>query len=451
MRLSDAFGIKAKEVVSFVGAGGKTTSMFQLARELSENHRVVTTTTTRLAESQITLAPFVIRVQGQNYARALVDLRKALKEQSHVLVVSAQTEDDKVLGVDPLFIDQIVALDQVDHVLIEADGARLKDLKAPSEHEPLIPTSTTLLVPVVGLNVLGKPLDEQYVHRVDHVTALTHVEPGTQVDEDLIVRLTLDEKGGMKNRPWHAPAIPLLNQVVTDAHLQAARAIGHRLLQSVLVEAVAIGAVQNAIDPVQETLRRVTAIVLAAGAGTRMEGRIKQLLDWEGTTLLGHALDIVRDAEVSQRLLVLGSNADLLSAQVDLERFQVVPNPGWEEGRASSVRAGLRSVSERSDAAIFVNADQPFLTSEVIRTVIQKYYQTNAPVVVPVYHNQRGSPMLFARPMFMLMDELRGEDGGRELLQQLADRLVQVTIDDERAAVDIDTFNEYERAKGMIK
>ena len=129
----------------------------------------------------------------------------------------------------------------------------------------------------------------------------------------------------------------------------------------------------------------------------------------------------------------------------------MVPNPGWEEGRASSVRAGLRSVSERSDAAIFVNADQPFLTSEVIRTVIQKYYQTNAPVVVPVYHNQRGSPMLFARSMFMLMDELRGEDGGRELLQQLADRLVQVTIDDERAAVDIDTFNEYERANEMIK
>jgi molybdenum cofactor cytidylyltransferase len=450
MRLSDAFGIKAKEVVSFVGAGGKTTSMFQLARELSATRRVVTTTTTRLAESQTNLAPFVIRVQGQSYARALVDLRKALKGNNHVLVVGAQTEDGKVLGVDPLFIDQIVALEQVDHVLIEADGARFKDLKAPGEHEPVIPASTTLLVPVVGLNILGKPLDEEYVHRADHVTALTSAPAGAPVDEDLIVRVLLDEKGGMKNRPWHAPAIPLLNQVETEAQLLAARSIGYRVLESELVEAVAVGAVQDTLDPVRETLRRVTAIVLAAGAGTRMGGRIKQLLEWDRTTLLGHALDLVRGSEVYQRLLVLGSNADLISAQVDLDKFQVISNPEWPEGRASSVRAGLRAVSERSDAAIFVNADQPFLTSETIRAVVQKYYQTNAPVVVPVYNKQRGSPVLFARSMFMQMDELGGENGGRELLRQMTDRLAEVTIEDARAAVDIDTLEEYERARGMV-
>src|SRR5262245_53470744 len=111
MDLSRAFGIRPKEVVAFVGGGGKTTAMFRLARELAaQGKRVVTTTTTRIFAAQIQLAPHAVYFESSD--QAIRDTRQALHESPHVLVIGKGDADGKAFGVDPALVDQLIALDE---------------------------------------------------------------------------------------------------------------------------------------------------------------------------------------------------------------------------------------------------------------------------------------------------------------------------------------------------
>ena len=174
--------------MSLVGGGGKTTAMFRLAEELvAQQRRVVTTTTTRIFAAQIKLAPFHILASDRE--QTLRDLRAALKEHPHVLVIGAANEEGKAFGVEPSLVDEMIGLDEVDVVIVEADGSRMRPFKAPGEHEPVVPASTTLLVPVVGIDALGVPLDEEHVHRPERAAALAGASLGASVEPEIIARV----------------------------------------------------------------------------------------------------------------------------------------------------------------------------------------------------------------------------------------------------------------------
>lgn len=445
MRLSQAFAIRNKEVVSFVGGGGKTSAMFRLAEELVEQgKRVVTTTTTRIFAAQIKLAPHHIRAESED--QALRDLESALKVHPSVLVIGPTTEEGKAFGVSPTLVDRIVEMDLVDVVLNEADGSRMRPFKAPGDHEPVVPLSTTLLVPVAGVDALGAPLDQGHVHRPELVADLAGAEPGSTVEPWLIARVLESNQGGLKNRPPHARVTPLINKVENVAQLLSAREIARELLDNALIEAVLVGAVKNAANPVAECQRRVAAVVLAAGGSSRMKGPLKQLLPWGPSTLIGHTIDVVRQSQVSEVVLVVGRDAEAVVRETRAMPAKVAHNPDWQEGRSTSVRAGTLAVQPNAAAVIFVNADQPFLTSHVIDKILQRYFQTLAPIVVPVYGGRTGSPVLFAREMFGELVELHGDDGGKRLLESHSSEVEKVNIVDLRAAIDLDTMVQYEAA-----
>ncbi len=442
-------------MVSLVGGGGKTTAMFRLAEELVEagrehpqrgmgGMRVVTTTTTRIFAAQIKLAPF--QIYAENNENTLRDLRAALKEHSHVLVIGAANVDGKAFGVESALVDQIVSLDEVDVVINEADGSRMRPFKAPGDHEPVIPDSTTLLVPVVGIDAVGAPLDEQHVHRAERAAELAGVKIGTTVEPDLVARVIANEQGGLKNRPPQARVIPLINKAENVAQLLVARDIAGQLLCYDSIDAVAIGAVKNAALPVAELHRRVAAVLLAAGGSTRMRGSLKQLLPWGNSTLVRHTTDLVNRAQVAEIIVVVGRQAEEVKRELGGARGKIVYNPDWEAGRSTSVHAGLRATNPNAAAAIFINADQPFLTANVVDTILQRYFQTLAPIVVPVYGGETGSPVLFARELFDELMQLTGEDGGRKILQARAEQVERVNIVNLRAALDLDTMEQYQAA-----
>jgi molybdenum cofactor cytidylyltransferase len=449
MRLTQAFDIRHKEVVSFAGGGGKTSAMFRLADELVEGgKRVVTTTTTRIFAAQIRLAPFHIR--AENDEQALRELRMALKDHTHVLVVGITNEEGKAFGVGPALVDRIIALDDVDVVINEADGSRMRPFKAPGDHEPVIPASTTLLVPVVGVDAIGLPLDDEHVHRPERVAELGGVNMGMTVEPELVARVIANEQGGLKNRPPQARAVPLINKAQNVAQLLIARDVAGQLLRHKTIEAVVIGAVRNPALPVAEVHRRVAAIVLAAGGSSRMKGPLKQLLPWGNSTLVRHTLRVVSRAQVAEIVLVVGKQAEEvrreLAAGDSIDICRIVDNPDWQRGRSTSVRAGLNAIRPDAAAAIFVNADQPFLTAKVIDTILQRYYQTLAPIVVPAYDGVSGSPVLFARQLFGELTELTGEDGGKKILTARAGETERVNVVNARAALDLDTMDQYRAA-----
>ena len=360
------------------------------------------------------------------------------------ILVGENVEGDKVAGVPPALIDELVALDQVDAILVEADGARMLPFKAPAAHEPVIPSSTTLLVPVVGISAIGLPLDEAHVHRPELVARLTGAQLGDLVTPALIAQVIVHPEGGLKGRPDGARVVVLLNQVESETQLDSARAIVGQLLEHSEIEGVAMGAVQNTEQPVREIRRRVAAIVLAAGAGTRMGERVKQLLPWRGKTLIENAIDIARHSDVNDIIVILGARAETIRPLIDHLPVRIALNPDWAEGHSTSIRVGLRALSPQTDAAIFINGDQPFLTPKIVDAIVQRYRETDASIVAPRYAGKRGSPVLFNRAHFSELMSLTGEQGGREVLTKHP--VEYVDFADARAAFDVDTLEDYERA-----
>lgn len=444
MKLRSAFDISRKDVVSFVGGGGKTTAMFRLADELAAARlRVVTTTTTRIFAAQIKLAPFHIRVETGELETGV--LQSALQEYPHVLVIGRTSEEDKALGIDPSLVDQLIALDKVDVVINEADGSRMRPFKAPGEHEPVIPASTTLLVPVVGIDVLGKPLDDEHVHRAARVAELLDVPVGTILEPSHIARVLAHREGGLKQKSAGARAIPLINKVDNAAQLTLAREIARHVLNNDDVDAVAIGAVKDVANPISELRERVSAIILAAGGSTRMEGALKQLLPWGNATLVQRTWKVVQRAGFSEVIVVIGNRAGDVRMALDGTGAQFVFNPDWATGRASSIRVGLDATAARSAAALFINADQPFLSTDVLEAILAHFASSRAPIIIPTFQGKPGSPVLFARRYFGELKALVGDVGGKQLFEK-HNQVSYLPINNPDAGIDVDTPTQYQAA-----
>jgi molybdenum cofactor cytidylyltransferase len=442
MRLVKAVEPKRGDVISLVGAGGKTTAMFRLAEELaSEGWKVITTTTTMIRREG-RCGHTILEQDGD---LLLQKTQRALGEFGRVTVASAfSPAEGKLIGIDPALVDALVALDEVDAVIVEADGAKGRSLKAPAPYEPVIPTTTSVLLPVAAADAAGQPLDERYVHRPEIVARVTGAQLGQIITPDLISAVLLHAEGGLKNAPSEARVLPLINKV-SYARLETAQQIARALLRSSGVQRVLLCAVAQE-DPVKEVWGRVGAIVLAAG-GSRRFGSPKQLLPWKAKTLLEHVVDTVLNSPVDPVVVVLGHQAEAIRTLVRGRGVVTAVNEAWQRGQAGSVRIGLQALPAGCDAALFVLADQPHVTSDLIDAIVARYRRTLAPIVVPAYRGARGNPVLFTRALFPELREQHGDHGGRQVIARHEHEVETVEVRDPRLFLDIDTVDEYEDAR----
>jgi probable selenium-dependent hydroxylase accessory protein YqeC len=198
-------------VISLVGAGGKTSLMFRLARELSSEGAVLTTTTTRIRYPREDQSPCVITA-----ASAVEILKRAeglLEEHRHVTAAGGLIPDqNKLVGLAPEAVDRVWASGLFRWIIVEADGAAGRPLKAPAVHEPVVPRATLWLVGVVGLSAVGKPLTEEWVFRPQVFSAITGLPPGAAVSEEVIATAVDHEQGILKGGPGSCRRIVFLNQ-----------------------------------------------------------------------------------------------------------------------------------------------------------------------------------------------------------------------------------------------
>jgi molybdenum cofactor cytidylyltransferase len=441
MFLSHAFSLGTKEVIALSGGGGKTTLMFRLAAELTAaGQRVVSTMTTRIFVSQMAQAPHTLVLHGEG--ALLAQLPEALAEYGHVLIAGGtMVEQDKVEGVPPELLDRIAAQPAVDVVIVEADGSRRLPFKAPAQHEPVIPSSTTLLVPIVGLDVVGKPLVAGQVHRPELVAALSGAALGDPVTPEMIAAVLAHREGGAKGLPPGARLVPFLNKAEDEATLTSARQISRLLLAHPIVDRVIIGAAQ-APDPVREVWSRVGAVVLAAGQGKRF-GALKQVLPWHGVPLVAHVADQALGCPDLKRLVVtIGAGAGQVEAALAGRRVDLVPVPDWADGQSRSVQTGLRALADVS-AVLFLLADQPGVSPALLAALIQRHRETLAPVVAPRYRGQRGNPVLFDRSTFPEFARLIGDVGARPIIQAHSDEIAWVDWPTPEITQDIDVAGDY--------
>jgi molybdenum cofactor cytidylyltransferase len=188
----------------------------------------------------------------------------------------------------------------------------------------------------------------------------------------------------------------------------------------------------------------VGLLLLAAGSSSRL-ARPKQLLPYQGQTLLRHAAEVAVASPCRPLVLVTGALHDELLPEVDGLPFHVVRNDNWADGMGGSIAAGLTDLetaaeAPRVDAVIVILCDQPLLTDEIIGQLIVQFQATGQPVVASTYAGTQGVPALFSRELFPQLLALRGASGARELLQQYAHL---PTVDFPGGATDVDTEAQY--------
>lgn len=195
---------------------------------------------------------------------------------------------------------------------------------------------------------------------------------------------------------------------------------------------------------------RVAAVVLAAGASTRM-GEPKPLVTLGGRTMLATVLDAVAGSSVDETVVVLGAEADRVRRAVSMNGVQVVENPRFAEGMSSSLRAGVAALSPTTDAFFVVLADAPFVRSSTFDALQAARERTGARIALPTYRGARGNPVLIDRSLADEVERITGDRGCRELRFRHPTEVVEVPVDDPGVLVDVDTPEEAARVRQALE
>ncbi|PIE36265.1 putative selenium-dependent hydroxylase accessory protein YqeC [candidate division KSB3 bacterium] len=257
MTIAEAFQLPHTKscLISFVGAGGKTTCMFTLAEELIQlGTKVLVTTTTKIWYPE-----------ASQYDRLIIQSRSEgfweqlnAAEPGTIIVVAQDVlwRVEKLKGFSPEFLDTVRHAGLVDYILVEADGSSNKPVKAPAEHEPVVPASTDLVVGLTGFDCYGKPIDGNTVFRLNEFCRVSGKSAGQNIDATTLLSLIRSPYGLFKAVPAKAKKIWMFNQVDTCDMLKIAEDVSQYIFsQSPVLNAIILSAL-NHEQPIKKVMSR---------------------------------------------------------------------------------------------------------------------------------------------------------------------------------------------------
>jgi probable selenium-dependent hydroxylase accessory protein YqeC len=252
--LSESLGLKAREMISLAGAGGKTTLMFRLAKELFlKGKRVVTTTTTKILEpaSGETVSLF-INLDEEELKQFV---HKHLDEYKHITIARERLESGKLKGVSSNLVNDFWSSNEIDYIIIEADGAAGRPVKAPREREPVIPSSTTLVVAILGVDGVEREVNKENVFQAERVSRLTGIPIGEKMTDEAMAILMTHPEGIFKGTPSSSRVIAFLNKVDIPNGVIKAKGIAQKIMERKhpQIERVVLGQLRNE-PPVVEVI-----------------------------------------------------------------------------------------------------------------------------------------------------------------------------------------------------
>jgi molybdenum cofactor cytidylyltransferase len=191
---------------------------------------------------------------------------------------------------------------------------------------------------------------------------------------------------------------------------------------------------------------RVIGIVLAAGRATRMAGS-KVVRPVRGQPMVERVVDAALESRLADTVVVVGHEADRVREVLRARPVRIVDNPSFADGLSTSVRAALECVGPDYAAALFLLADQPFMTSALIDRLLEAFAATGKPIVCPDLGGRPGNPVLFSATLFPELLRETGDRGGRRVIRRHQREVCLVAIDDPLVCLDIDSVEEYERMR----
>lgn len=435
-----------KELICFVGAGGKTTSMFLLAQELkSLGKKVLVTTTTA-----------IFYPEENEYDEIIIEdnieinkIEKSINNGSILVIGKEVTNQRKLKGIEKDTITDIFNKGIFDYILVESDGSKRKPIKAPASHEPVLPTLCTKVIGLIGLDSIGKKIDSEFVHRPEIFTKITNSNIGDLITEDIVFNLVSNENGLFKDASIDTKKYLILNKCDNESNKESAIIIKDLIKKSGFkINKIIIASMTNK-KKYDDSKNNITAIILASGFSNRM-GKQKLLLEIENIPIIERVIKAVKNSKINEIILIYRD--DKIKDIGNKYEIKTFYNDNADKGQSEAIKLGVKNSSKESKAYMFFVGDQPYLDSVVINEIIHTFNKENNKIIVPKYNDKNGNPVLFSSILKENLLNLNGDIGGKSIINELKSEVKYMYFENEKMGIDIDTAEEYEtyNNKGMI-
>ena len=435
MKLVEVIDFNVNRSIAFVGAGGKTTAIFDIARQLNDLAFVTTTTKIAVSEKDFGDHWFEIKDIDDLESIDFVNLEG-------VCVFTGRQIDDVHMG--GLSVELVTRLKEIaiDHngvLLIEADGSKKKMLKAPLSHEPVIPDFVDSVIVSAGLNILGEKLNEEIVHRAERFSELSGLKIGEFLKVESLIDVLINQEGGLKGIPSSVKRMLHLTHTNSQALIDNLGIVRGKLLKE--YSQVVFSDLKNGQIQVEQVFNRIAGVILAAGGASRARTP-KQLLDWFGESIIRKVCKIALNSKLSKIIVVTGDVHQEIKDEISDLDIEIINNKNWGLGISISIKVGLKEVMSDCEAVMFILADLPQIPAELIDSIIDGYEKTLPPITLPIIGDKRGNPVLFDNITYSELLVLKGDSGGRQLFSKF--NVKEISWDDIRLNLDIDTIEDYE-------
>jgi len=193
-------------------------------------------------------------------------------------------------------------------------------------------------------------------------------------------------------------------------------------------------------------MTRVSAVLLGAGESKRM-GVNKLTLPWGRQTVFEHSLKVLLSSKVSEIVVVLSDRTKEIRQRLEERRVKIVMNRDYRKGMSTSVRKGVRATDPKSHGILIALGDQPFLRARTINALLRAFSERRGTIVVPSCRGRRGHPVIFHRRYARELMTLKGDVGGRSLIEKYPAEVRVVGVRSEGVIKDLDTWKEYKKAQ----
>jgi len=437
------FKIIKGDVISFVGAGGKTSLITALALSLRKRFSIAITTTTHMYpvnDEQFQNHMF----NNDNSSAALNNLIK-----NNRIPVFFSSIDSEGKGLPPTIKDIQTISSLFDIVLIEADGARGKSLKIPRAHEPVVPDFSKKVFLVIGLDILEKKISDNLVFHPELFN-----DKG--LNSKIIItwqalRNILYSPDSYLDKLKGKDIFLVLNKsdLVDESVKQSARMMYHESIKSIILSSTITSELK--LEEVTNSNTPVTGILLAAGRSIRY-GSPKLLDTFNSQPLFLHSFKAANESKLDKLLVVVGETGNELiqtAQKIPNNRAHFIRNHQSADGISSSIKAALKETikNDPNSAVMIMLADMPYINAGLINDVLNEFRNSVAPISAPFTHGRNAHPVIFHPLMFPELLKLRGDHGGKEIIISHLDMVKKITLASPSSQLDIDTVLD---SKGAI-
>jgi molybdenum cofactor cytidylyltransferase len=191
----------------------------------------------------------------------------------------------------------------------------------------------------------------------------------------------------------------------------------------------------------------LAAVILSGGASSRM-GSPKALLAYQGRPFLEHLLEVTSHRQIGTRRVVLGAHAEPIANAVQLKPHELVVNEDWEKGQLTSIQAAIRSLPPGTDGVLVCLIDHPLISATLVQELIESFYKSGKPVVLPLYQGRRGHPVIFSSTLYDELLHAPLETGARAVVWAHSGEVEEMRTNEEGCVLNLNDPDTLQKALG---